>query len=302
MKGVAIAVVLAMPAPASAESMRSARITADGVCDLAGLDVRTNELLGRTAIVDGAAARISIVTADRAGAVTATLTFADNAGTQSARTLDAASCAELIDPLAIVLSLLLREDTGSRAAPERPLPPLPPAPPEPETEVADIPVVPARTRSRMLELAATMGTGGTGAIILGGRVERRRHALGLELHAGLPSATELGVGTVRVMTAKLDAVACYRHGGFGACGLVMAGLVHGRGEDLMTPQTSILPMAGVGARLEWRQPMSRWGGVRLFADVEQLLSTTRFLVDAIPVWTSDARQAWLGAGIYFYSP
>jgi hypothetical protein len=305
-----VAATLATPAIASADSTRTARIVSDGDCNLAGLDARSNELLGRTAIVRDADAQLGIYTTVAGDArISATLTFADASGVaRSARTLEAVTCEEMVDSLAVVISLLLRDDATNAASPTPPAPAPAPVAVAPvlavstrETDVASrSPQTRAATRS--LELAASMGTTRTAAIVVGGRLDRSGRAFGVELEVGIPSTTELGVGSVRVMTASLDAVACVRRGGLGACGFVMGGLVRGSGNDLMDARSVIRPVAGVGARLEWRQPMSRWGGIRMFVDVEQLVATTRFLVDEMPVWTTDARQASLGAGIYFHGP
>jgi hypothetical protein len=70
----------------------------------------------------------------------------------------------------------------------------------------------------------------------------------------------------------------------------------------MGATSAVRPVAALGTRLEWRQSVSRRFGVRVFADLEQLVATTRFLVDDTAVWTSPPRQAALGAGVFLRVP
>ncbi len=309
MRAGVIGIVVAATALAHADSPGVARIVASGDCKLSDLETRSNELLGRAAIVADANASIGIATSIQdAGRVSATLTFADAAGVaRSARTVEAATCDEMVDSLAVVISLLLRDGVHDDApvAPTAAVSPAPSPPPVQVTETTFV-VLPPHASRPALELAAQMGTTKTGEVVIGGRLDRGRHAFGAELHVGIPATTSLGTqegdGSVRVMTLSLGGVVCRRWGSLGACGILMGGLVRGSGADLMDARTAVRPMASVGARLEWRQAMSRWGGIRMFVDAEQLMVSTRFLVDEMPVWTSDARQAWLGAGIYFHGP
>jgi hypothetical protein len=83
---------------------------------------------------------------------------------------------------------------------------------------------------------------------------------------------------------------------------LIGGVVRARGEDLMNARTAFGPVAALGARVEWRQPVSRRVGVRVFGSVEQLLARPRVVVDTTEVWAIPARQAAIGAGIFFQVP
>ena len=58
---------------------------------------------------------------------------------------------------------------------------------------------------------------------------------------------------------------------------------------------------GTGRRFESRVeasvPVLRRIALRLHVDALQSLTSSQFLVDEMPVWTSKPRELWLGAGV-----
>jgi hypothetical protein len=299
-RAVLVAVVFASSVAAAAP--RTAQLDATGACDLGELEPRASELLGRPAIAADAAARVEVVVVREGDVLAATLTFTDENGTaQPARTMTAASCEELIEPIAIVISLVLREEPPP--APEPPAPPPPPAP-TPLVEHHDTLFTPEPPpiRARALELGAAISSARHSTLVVGGRLERRRTALAADLEVSLPEQVDVSQGAVHVTSARANAAGCLRLRGVWACGLVGAGLVRARGDDLMDARTAIRPLASLGVRAEWRQPLSRHLGLRLFATADQVLVRPSFLVDNTAVWTAPLLQVWLGGGIFLQMP
>jgi hypothetical protein len=179
---------------------------------------------------------------------------------------------------------------------------LPPAPVEQPVETTPLSPAPETSSGTALELGAATSSARRSTIVLGGRLDRARTALVADLAIALPERVDVLNGAVHVTSVRADAGACLRMHRFAACGLIGAGLDRARGEDLMDARAAIRPLAALGLRAEWRQPVSRRIGVRLFASVEQLLVRPRFLVDDTPIWNEPLLQAWLGGGIFFHMP
>jgi hypothetical protein len=299
MKAGMFAVLLATTSVAAAQPA-TARLDVSGACELAQLEARSNELLGRAGVVADARAQIAIATHVEGGAQLATLSFVDEHGAaQPARTITAASCNELGESIAVVISLVLRQNAPP-PPPARAPPPPPPAPVREDDSV--FAPAPPPAKALALELGAALATTMQTSIVLGGRFERARFALGVDLEVPMPETVELGTASVHVMSLRADAAGCFRARGFAACGLLIGGLVRARGEDLMNARTAFGPLAAAGARVEWRQPASRRAGVRIFASVEQLLARPRIVVDSTEVWAIPEREAALGAGLFFQMP
>ncbi len=307
--------LVAAVAPATADDRATARLETGGVCELIDVAERTNDLLGRAAVDPTAAARLRVDTTRAGEQLVATLELVDETGAaQPPRTITAHSCEELGESLAVVISIVLRRDAAapwpaSIAPPLEPPPatPAPPPAPEPplrlsEEDEAGHSLTPVAARATVIDVGAAMATSRTSVLVAGGRLERERAAFGLALAVAIPSTVELGTGSAHVRIASLQAAACARRGRMSACGTAAAGAVYGSGEDLIEARSAVRPIAGLGVRVDWRQSVSRRLGVVVFAEAEQRLLTTRFLVDAMPVWTSPPRQASLGAGVFLRVP
>lgn len=283
---------------AAADPPRTMRLASSGPCDLTSVEPRTSELLGRSALAEAARAHVDVVTAQTADAATATLTFVDeNGAAQPPRDVSAASCDELAESIAIVISLVLRE--------EPPAAPPPPAPPPPPPTVQDDSryVAPSSAvPTKAIELGVATSSGRQSALVLGGRLERRHTAFAADLELVMPTSVEVLQGAVHVASARADVGACLRARGFSGCALLGGGVVRGRGEDLMESRTAVGPLATAVLRSEWRQPVSRRLGVRVFASVEQVLVRPSFRVGDVAVWTTPLLQAWLGGGIFLQMP
>ncbi len=293
-------VAISLTASVAAADAPTARLELTGACELGTVSDSANELLGRVAIAPDAQALFRVVTELAGDTVVATLSYVSDAGlAQQPRTIAATNCDELAESLAVVVSLVLRQE--ALAAPPV-VEPVTGAPSEPvrEVEPGVQPVAPPRMRS--IELAGAAGSAGIGSVIAGVRMQHGRGSVGLELAVELPTETTIGMGTVDVVTTRAGANGCVRLGPVAACGLLIGGVTRGKGEQLFDAHSVIKPIGGIGARLEWRHLVSSRIGTRVFCDFEQLLATTRFLVDDMPVWTTASRQVWLGAGVFLRMP
>jgi hypothetical protein len=301
MKG-RVAVLLMMTASvAAAEPPRTTQLEASGACPLPDVDAHASELLGRAAIDASAAARVRVVTEQHGDALDATLVFVDeNGSAQPARPITAASCAELAESVAIVISLVLREAPPTPAAPSRASASAPTAAERVRDSTTLATVRPPTTTA--FELGAATRVGGGPALVLGVRLERGRRALGFDVAIDAPATADVPPGSVHILAARADAVGCLHARGFAACGLVAGGVARARGEDLMDARAAIRPLVAVGVRAEWRRLVTRHLGVRGFASVEQLLVRPSFLVADTAVWTSPLVQAWVGFGAFFQMP
>jgi hypothetical protein len=296
LRSVSAAMLLATSVAAA--EPRTTRLDATGVSELASVEERANELLGRNAISTDAAARVDVSTAREGETLSATLTFTDENGVAHPRAMTAASCDELAESVALVISLVLREEAPPPPAPVSP----PPSPVEqPTNDALFTPAAPPAT-SRVVELGVATSSARHSALVLGGRLERRRTTLGAEVAVGIPEQVDAGQGAVYVWSARADIAACLRMQSFAACGLAGGGVVRARGTDLMDASSAVLPQASVGLRAEWHQRLTRRVGLRVFATIDQVLVRPSFLVDATAVWTTPLIQAWLGGGVFFHMP
>jgi hypothetical protein len=299
--GVVVAIVLA-PAIAIAEpAARTARLDVSGECPLAGLAQQTADLLGRAGIADDAVAFISVASERVDRELQATLTLYDEQRQpQPLRAVTAATCDELEASLAIVVALALQQEPApAPALPSLPaVPPPPAAEAEPTVDVAP-PVAPATSEARTsVHWGLSYATSRDAMLAIGAA----RGHLGGEVRIFEPRTEDLELGSVRVHRAELAVTGCLEHGAASACGVAFAGVVRGRGQDLMEPDSSILPVVGGGARLQWQARLREGVAVRVFAEAVQLAVSTRFLVDDAVVWTMPSRSASLGAGMIFQLP
>ena len=206
------------------------------------------------------------------------------------RVIDAASCDELVASVALVIAM-----TPAHAKPLAPIP-------EPAPEITRTIVAPAPPRiGRWDALAGGAGSIDTGGLVervaLGARYRRGDRSIAAELRGDLPDEHALASGRVDVLRAELAIVPCLHRGAFAACGLAVAGLWRGSGIGLVTEQAAFAPELAVGARIAWETALTARLGLRAHLDADALVTTTRFDVDAMPVWTSPRVEATAGLSL-----
>lgn len=248
-------------------------------------------------------ATVLVETALRDGRVEASVTIGG-----ATRAVSARGCRELATSIALIIVMALRDAPPQQIAAAIE-PPLAIAPPPRVLE--PLPAAPARDVSRVarpgvrvaLLLGAAADLRGHPSLVAGGRIGRGRWSLGLEVQAEAESSIALeNGGEISMSRTSVAAAPCARLAGFGLCGLAAGGALRGRGIELADATVVTRPIAQLGARAEWSYPLVGGFALRIHVDATQALTSARFLVDQMPVWTSDSRELRLGAGVVANSP
>ena len=136
---------------------------------------------------------------------------------------------------------------------------------------------------------------------------------GVLVHAGAASSTAsveidgrwlpgtrqpFGTGSVSTSLVSGALVGCARFGGWGACGLALAGPVSGTGEGYSRSQEASAWIVSAGARAQWEWLFADPVGLRLHLDGAVNLVRPRFLVDSQEAWAVPRFSAWVGGGLF----
>jgi hypothetical protein len=290
----AIVASIVLTAVTAEAEPRRARLRATGACSLDAVAAQVADS-GGSSIEDSAHAYFAVSSVRDAHGITARVVFVDDTGHEHpARELSAADCDELTDAVTVVVTVVLRE-----RAPPRPTPPEPREPQQPQEQSTMRSTPPSIT---MIELGGASRITGELAAILGGRLGRASRSIGLELALEAPTHLTAGSGSVTVTTGRFIATPCVAARGFSACGVMAGGWSRGRSDGLMDTRTVTAPVFAVGVRAEWRASLTQRLGLRVFVELDQVLTTTRFLVDDMTVWTNARREAWVGTGAFLRFP
>lgn len=256
--------------------------------------------------------------------------FVDEAGTPSGlREFEATSCTELVQALALALSLAIKPDLpvgGPVASPEpEPLPPTSPKPPAPAAATArthpttldspepawSFPEAEDADRSKIRFAAGIFGAGGFGTapvpVFGGGPMLRARYGralLGLEGRFDLPTGRRIAAGG-EVETSLLGAqiAPCWRFELADACGLALLGRFKGSvtGRDVPGSDGGFLAAAGVRAAFE--QSLSSQLALQIRMDLLGLLTPLRLVRNqTTPVWSVSPVLASAGVGLVVEIP
>jgi hypothetical protein len=153
-----------------------------------------------------------------------------------------------------------------------------------------------------------VGAGAIGAVgVLAG------FAGGVLVHAGAASETAsielegrwlpgtrqaFGTGFVSTSLVSGALVGCARFGSWAACGLALAGPLHGKGEGFSRTQEASAWMVSAGARAQWEWMFADPVGLRLHLDGTVNLVRPRFLVDSQEAWVLPPVSLWVGGGLF----
>ncbi|HEX5061682.1 MAG TPA: hypothetical protein VFV99_20085 [Kofleriaceae bacterium] len=265
--------------------------------------------------LDGAGDRVQIVMHRDGRGAEGSIVYTSAAGDVTApRVVHATSCGELAKSLALIVVMSLRADEQVDApAPVMAPAMIPPATTPPMTTTPTTTMTSnelvnhsttsdtrahSSTRHVALFVGAASDTTAHPALELGSRWRHDRLSLGLELRIATPESIDVGDGgTVNVATAGLDAVPCFHAGYLGLCGLATAGMISAEGQALANAATARRAAFAIGGRIELDVPLLHRLSLRVHLDGLQALTSSRFLVDQMPVWTSEPRELWLGAGV-----
>ncbi len=210
------------------------------------------------------------------------------------RVIEAQSCDELVTSIALVIAMT------PTAAPSPP-PPRAPIRYDAALEVTRSVVVAAPAVVRWDAIVGGAGSvdagGPEGRLAIGVCWRRGDRSLGAELRGDLPDDRTLAVGRIDVLRAELAVTPCLHRGELAACALAAAGVWRGAGIGLLTERAVLAPVATLGVRIAWERGITGWLALRAYLDADALVTTTRFDVDAMPVWTSPRVEAIAGLSL-----
>jgi hypothetical protein len=275
------------------------RLEESGACE--GVRERVVALVGRDPFTAVAATTIAVTSEASPSGASASLSIAVAGRPAGHRALAAASCAVLVDDLALAIAVVLASPPEVEARPPDAAVEVPPSLDMPAIELTRDDGTASAWQLAMLGGAAT-STRGTAAAVLGLRV--KHGALSLTAGLALDSADDLAVppGTVSVSRSELSLLPCLHVGRAVACTDLAAGWISGTASGFASSATAAMPFAALGLRLAWEQPLVDWLAVQGFIEGRVALTANRFLIDDMAVWTGSRVEAWLGIAAVAHIP
>jgi hypothetical protein len=154
--------------------------------------------------------------------------------------------------------------------------------------------VPAPRRPLALQagLGAVAGVGAGPGLAWGGTavvgLKGDSLSLSIEPRFDVPVsvATDTGTGEVHFFTASASLVPCLHLGSLAGCGVLGAGLLRGRGENVLGARSGTGPWLSAGARLAWQLPLGPSSDLRIHAEVLALPVRTVLRVGDEAVWAT----------------
>jgi hypothetical protein len=338
---VAVLVVAATATPAAASPIRL-EVSGDA-CSLASLETQLTALAGTDPVDAAAAAGVRVEVTKPAHGYQAQIFFDDGDGAiRGPRVVEAKSCGELLQSVALVVVMALPDRPQASSAPapvEEPKQPGPApveeqahAEPAPVAEPKQVELVPASPPvappavgrettivasvepSRGASGPANLGVfaaGGGGIsthgfasqLILGARIERGRVSLAAEVRADAPEQLVVAqMASVRVLRSQLSLAPCVHAGAFAGCVVASAGAFHGSADGLASERSVYSPLLSTGARVIWEHPVTERVALRVHAGIDALVTTTSFDVDHMRVWVSPRFEGSAGVGVLAHFP
>ncbi|MDB4953514.1 MAG: hypothetical protein JWO36_1083 [Myxococcales bacterium] len=291
-----LAVLVLISGSASADPARLEIVS--GVCDLQALAPQVVALVGHEPFSSDSSGSVRVDTDVFEGHVQARIDFDDGDGHhRGPRVVNAQSCTELIEAVAIVVAMAMPEHDSPKPTPapilsEEPRVELHMPPPE-----ARIPV--AEETDMMVGGAGGVTTRGwQQEILLGVRWKRASRSLGAELRIEAPEAVQVtSMARISVWKSELSLSPCVHAASIGACAILTAGLIRGAGDGLIGSRAVVTPLVTTGLRLTWERSMTDGVSARVHLEIDTSLTTTRFDVDHMQVWTTNRFEGWGGLGV-----
>jgi hypothetical protein len=193
---------------------------------------------------------------------------------------------------------------GQTAAPAQRVPSAAPAQwvpaPLPEAALA-APGGAGPARSRVWRAGAgVIGTAGAapglswGATVFAG-VRWGALSVAVEPRIDVPASTDVPAGgRISVLTASGAATPCVHAGGLAGCAVVAAGIVRGRGQDVLNARAASAPWLALGGRAAWELRLGASFVLRLHADVLAIPIQTVVRVGDEAVWRTPRASLALG--------
>ncbi|MFT3840628.1 MAG: hypothetical protein QM723_26805 [Myxococcaceae bacterium] len=280
---------------------------AEGCPDQQWLESNVTARLGYAPFVADAPLKASTRLECNPKECTGTLELSKNGGAPRQRTLTAGpkQCRELAESLALALSLAVDPQLLSRPAPapEAPKPEPAPAPvPPPAVVLVEAPKT-EKPRTPVFFAGSLTGFGSfglspypTGGGALGFGVRVGWFGVALEGRAEIPQSANVNGGNVTSNTLMGTLLVCGHFHGLGVCLSGSGGALQVTGQ-LPGGNRATSPLVLAGGRVMYEWMFVSWLGLRVFADVDGVL--TRTTVDDYmgPVWVTAPVALRGGAGL-----
>lgn len=339
-RGVVAAFVVAATATPAAASPIRLDVSGDA-CSLDSLETQLTALAGTDPIDAAAAAGVRVLVTRPAHGYQAQIFFDDgNGAIRGPRVVEAKSCGELVQSVALVVVMALPDQVSSESAPVEEPEQSEPAPveelaraepaPAAEPKQVELPpasppvaplavgrettivasVEPSRDASGSANLGVFAAGGGgisthgvAGQLILGARIERGRVSLAAEVRADAPEQLVVAqMASVHVLRSQLSLAPCVHAGAFAGCVVASAGAFHGSADGLASERSVYSPLLSTGARVIWEHPLTERLALRVHAGIDALVTTTSFDVDHMRVWVSPRFEGSTGVGVLAHFP
>jgi hypothetical protein len=240
----------------------------------------------------------------------------ESSATRGARDLDHARCPDLVDAMALTISIAIdpKSLVGPVAADPEPAPtPLPvpvPVPvPVPDQAPAPSPAPsPARAKSPpphffvTLSPTASFGAAPAAAVGLIGAFGLAYHpfSIALEARGDLPASRELPRGTVSTSLLAATLAPCFRGGIALACPLLSVGRLVAEARGIASPREDTAVHALGGARLGIVESLTNTVDLRANVDVLYAFTPQELRIDDQDVYTLPRLSVQLGLGLVLH--
>jgi hypothetical protein len=152
-----------------------------------------------------------------------------------------------------------------------------------------------------LGAVATVGSGPGlawgGTAVMGLKGDSLSLSIEPRVDAPVSVATSAGTGEVHFFTASASLVPCLHLGSLAGCGVLGAGLLRGRGENVRGARSGTGPWLSAGARLAWQLPLGPSFGLRIHAEVLALPVRTVLRVGDEAVWATPRLSGTAGLSL-----
>ena len=296
---VALLTGLAQAAPVRPVRLQFERSGAAACPDEQWLRSAVAARLGFDPFEPAAPAVVIVTIGDTAPGFQARLTLVDERGDKKTRSLTGSreDCSDLREALALSLSVALEAFTST--PPASVLEASPPVGAEP---VVSPPAVftPFVTLGGGLALGAAPAP--TGALWLGGGLERRWFSAALEARAVLPGGVSVATGRLDVSAVSLDALVCFVARPLTlldtrACALGAGGVTFSSASGLDGSRSAVTPLAAVGGRLEVSLKVVWQLWLSLRGELRGALARTALKVGEEAVWTTPLLGGTVGLAL-----
>jgi hypothetical protein len=293
------AVVVAVAAAGHAAGARAdtvARLVPPSrlACELSALGPTMNELMGREVLVDEAPLEIRVAVVEHGERRAARMELVEAGRVHGVRTIEAASCQELVAAMGVVLSLAMRDRDALTANTSSA---------RDTRDAGDV----SPPGMRVIEGALHAIGGAAGddwqlGLAPSARLRLGARSAAFEVELRAPDETVAGEGSLRVTSLAAALTPCLHRGSVAACAVLAGGWTRAQSRGLFDPRDVRVPLLAGGLRAEWQPFAVGRFALRARGEVRANAYQAEFLVDQMPAWTARRWEAWLGLGVVAQIP